>query len=411
MLRLPIIVVAHQRAESLRRLLGSLERAHYPGKTDLILSIDGSTSREVHEIAQRFIWKAGEKTILCHDPPMGLKAHILACGDLSKNYDGVIILEDDLFVAKDFYDFAVQSFEFYRDQPDIAGISLYSVRYNESAQFPFIPVADQSDVFFAQYSSSWGQIWSAAQWKLFREWYDLHRMEDLKDDLSIPGDVRKWPATSWKKYHIRYLAASNRFYVYPRNSLVTNFCEVGAHYKINENYLQVPLVLKSASYRFVPVGGSLAVYDAFFELLPSCLNKMTPQLRDYDYTVDLYGIKSLFNRTGKYILTTKRTRSSLFTYGRKLKPHELNVAEQIPGDTIRFAKVEDAVELGNLESVLHYHRKEQLLYFYDLRHYHFGRNRWMMLDPRTPLSYVYFFFNKMVMRIRRLTGSLRTHHK
>jgi hypothetical protein len=35
-----------------------------------------------------------------------------------------------------------------------------------------------------------------------------------------------------------------------------------------------------------------ACYDAWFELLPPCLNAFNAQLKLYDYAVDLYGQKA-----------------------------------------------------------------------------------------------------------------------
>lgn len=63
--------------------------------------------------------------------------------------DGVIILEDDCFVSKDFYNNVQQTFEYYKDEPKVAGISLYSYVYNENAGMPFQPLHGGYNVHLA----------------------------------------------------------------------------------------------------------------------------------------------------------------------------------------------------------------------------------------------------------------------
>ena len=75
-----IVVVAFNRPNSLIKLLSSLEKAFYT---------------EVVKIANDFVWSYGDKIIIDHKKNLGLKKHILSCGDLTDKYDSVIILEDD----------------------------------------------------------------------------------------------------------------------------------------------------------------------------------------------------------------------------------------------------------------------------------------------------------------------------
>ncbi len=90
---------------------------------------------------------------------------------MSLKYGSVIILEDDLFVSPYFYDYAIQALEYYESDENIGGISLYNHVDEDMTEFPFVPIQDDSDVYFIQFPSSWGQAWSSKQWKAFREWY------------------------------------------------------------------------------------------------------------------------------------------------------------------------------------------------------------------------------------------------
>ena len=102
-----IIVVAYNRPNSLQRLLNSLAQADYTGydSITLIISIDYSNSPEVISAAKNFTWEFGHKEIIKHSENLGLKKHIIFCGDLTEQYQSVIILEDDLVVAPAFYNY------------------------------------------------------------------------------------------------------------------------------------------------------------------------------------------------------------------------------------------------------------------------------------------------------------------
>ena len=99
-----IIVVAYNRPKSLFRLLQSIKNASYKTKNiPLIISIDSKNSilnEEVVSIAENFIWEYGEKQIVRNQASLGLKKHILLCGDFTKVYNSVIILEDDHCMKK-----------------------------------------------------------------------------------------------------------------------------------------------------------------------------------------------------------------------------------------------------------------------------------------------------------------------
>jgi len=105
-----IVVVGYNRPKALERLLRSIHDADYSDYSDisLVISLDKGPS-EVRDIASSFLWRYGPKRLIIHEARLGLRSHILSCGDLSQTYRTVIILEDDLVVSPAFYDYAVQS--------------------------------------------------------------------------------------------------------------------------------------------------------------------------------------------------------------------------------------------------------------------------------------------------------------
>ena len=195
-------------------------------QAEIIYSIDNGGSAEVIKLSEQFKWPHGEKRIITHEAHLGLKAHILHCGDLTAEYGSIILFEDDLFVSKYFYDHANKSVNYYDGDDRIAGISLYSYDVAENGFNPFFPVDDGTDVYFMQVASSWGQAWTDSQWKAFTKWFEKHP-EMTKDELP-PSYLLQWHENSWKKHFVRYLHHNDKFFVFPRHSFTTNFEEPGA---------------------------------------------------------------------------------------------------------------------------------------------------------------------------------------
>ncbi|HEX8677860.1 MAG TPA: glycosyltransferase, partial [Segetibacter sp.] len=138
-----IVVVTYNRPASLNRLLTFLSNSVFDSSDiNLVISIDYHSSPmhdEVVKIANKFHWKYGFKKIIEHQNNLGLKTHVLSCGDLSVEYGAVIVLEDDIAVSPYFYNYAVQSLEAYDEDKNIAGISLYAFQWSTVAARPFTP--------------------------------------------------------------------------------------------------------------------------------------------------------------------------------------------------------------------------------------------------------------------------------
>ena len=126
-----IIVVGYNRTESIKRLLGALNNVDYKNEiVTLIISIDNSGSDDVEKIAQSFEWKYGSKIIKTYSKRMGLKNHILTCGDYIEEYqlDAVAVFEDDIYPSPAF-------FNYMRHSPGPPGKAKYS-RETDSEPVP-----------------------------------------------------------------------------------------------------------------------------------------------------------------------------------------------------------------------------------------------------------------------------------
>jgi len=342
-----IVVAAYDRPRALERLLGSLGRARYPqGEVPLVVSIDHGGDPAVGEVARAFPWPHGPKEVCLLPSRRGLRDHILACGDLTERFGSVVLLEDDLYVAPGFYAYAVAALDRYAADERIAGVSLYTHQRNVHVQRPFVPLHDGADVFFLQLASSWGQAWTAAQWRAFRAWYGTGRA--VGPDAPVPPYVRSWPESSWLSRFILYMVETGRQFVYPRVSLTTNFGDPGTHFARPRSDCQVPLLGGPRDFAFVDLDASGAVYDPFFEVTPACLARLAGRLAGRDFAVDLYGSKPPEFLMAPFVLTGRACRSPLFTFGGALQPPPLNVIDEVPGTAIAFCRREDVVGEGGV---------------------------------------------------------------
>lgn len=334
-----IVISACDRPESLSRLLSSVANSLYEeGEITLVISIDKSDTSEVISIAENFEWKHGQKQIIISTEKLGLKKHILKCGDLSEKFGAIIMLEDDLAVSPHFYSYATKALVYYYDDKKVSGISLYNYQVAESCFYPFQAVDDNSDVYFMQVASSWGQLFTREQWTGFRNWLVAH--PSLPDRPDLPAYIHQWGENSWKKHFINYLIDTDTYFVFPRLSLTTNFEEPGTN-SDTENIFQVPLQVSSKSYQFKTPESSGSVYDAWFELLPHCLNRYQENLKNYDYAVDLYGVKKVEELKCNYILTSKKSDKALLSFGSELRPLEMNVMLNHEGQEIALYQIKN----------------------------------------------------------------------
>ncbi len=331
-----IIVIGYNRPHSLRRLLRSLSQANYPDSdVPLVLSIDYSDTElgdAVRRLAQEFEWAHGNKRLIIHKENLGLRRHVLSCGDLSQEFGSVIVLEDDLSVGPEFYRFAIEGLEFSHNQEVIAGISLYNHKTNFLRRLPFEALDDGYDNYYLQIASSWGQCWSAEQWTGFRSWYNSLRTEEKGLRIldlgvsTIHSVVANWPQASWLRYFIGYLAASGRYFLYPRIAHSTNHSDTGTNANKSSPAWQVPLCARLGEQRFSRPEQSLAVYDSFFELEPAKVCQLVPMLQEFDFATDLYGSKSFPEQRNDLVLTSKiSSNSPTVCFPLETKPLELNL--------------------------------------------------------------------------------------
>ena len=331
----PVIVTpAYNRPEALSRLLKSIAAATYPKGVKLYISLEGGASEKVNKIARDFFPTNLKSEVIQRESRLGLRKHIIACGDMALVHGSVIVLEDDLLVDRYFYHYAQSALKYYDEEPSVAGISLYAQEYNEYANLPFKPMVSGYSTYPIQIPCSWGQCWLAKQWKSFKTWYVGTDKKTVEETVGLPDVVKRWPESSWKKYFAAYLVRKNLNFIYPYQTYTTNCSDAGGtHISIGSDIYQVSFASQNRllpNFNFCSVVNEAEIaYDAFLEPCGAlvyrqiCMNKNVLE-------IDTLGIKSVdYLRQKQYVLTCRLTKNSIQQYPRCYRPIEQNLLHQL----------------------------------------------------------------------------------
>ena len=331
--KIALVVIAYNRVGSLKRLLKSLEKGYYNGEENipLIISVDKSNTDEVERFADEYVWDFGDKKVVKHQQNMGLKLHVLSQGRWLDEYDAIVVLEDDVVVAHDFWYYVRECVKKYQNEVSIAGISLYGYSINYHNYHPFIPLHQgDNDVYFMNCAMSWGQVWMRNAWKRFYDWYQNHL--DFLPAPNLPKSICSWGDKSWLKYHTWYCIEENKYFVFPYVSYSTNYSDCGIHQTSADSTIyQVPLLQGINRNLSLPDINKAVIYDGFFEnkSLYSALNFLPSE----ECCLDLNGVNG--NREHKrYWLTTRSLSFKLVRqFALKMRPVELNVLVEVDKGT------------------------------------------------------------------------------
>ncbi len=333
--KIAIVVVGYNRLSGLQRLLNSLLKANYPvDGVPLVISIDASGNQGLYDYVNSFIWPYGQLSINIEKERLGLKRHIFQCASLSKYFKGVIILEDDLFVSPFFYHYCEECLEKYGDNEKVAGISLYSEETNGYVGLPFQPEQSGGDVFAWQTVCSWGELWNERMWNEFTEW--LKKWDGDFGPIDMMNRIKGWER-AWSKFFYAYLISNDKYFIYPYQSLTTNFNDAGGEHGGGDNgIVQVSLLQGKKNYQFEPFE-DLVRYDVY------CQNKGIPQwlnVDEDDITVDYYGLKDTYK--GHYILSPFQLPYEVVdSYALSMRPWELNIKYDIKGTGVYLYRREN----------------------------------------------------------------------
>jgi len=357
--KIAIVAVGYNRLKSMQRLFYSLNNAQYDhDDIPLVISIDCSGDTELYDYVKEFKWSHGTKYVNIQEQRLGLKNHILQCGDLTRFFRAVIILEDDIFVSEFFYRYVEQAVDFYYDEDRVGGISLYQ---NEvMGNLPVIYMKDGSDTYLKQAPASWGECWTDKQWNRFREWYKCFKDEEFTI-LDIPEHIKQW-AKAWSKYYYAFLKETNRYFVFPQVSHTTCFADAGENSSASSCLGQANLLMGKPEYQFNRFD-DMVRYDSYDdnEAIYNWL-RMTPDELCIDFRCNKVNIKKC-----RYLLTPAiKNFKVIRRFAMSMRPIELNIKYGIEGQDIFLYDTFDG-NANAIEKAL-----PLTIAFYHLRSFNFG---------------------------------------
>ncbi len=336
--RIAIVVVGYNRLKSISRLLLSISNAEYNEKDiPLVISIDASGCQELYDYVNNFEWPHGHKYVNIQKERLGLKNHIFQCGDLTRFFKAIILLEDDLFVSPYFYDYVTKTVDKYGDDDRIAEISLYKNEGNGYTGLPFHPLPNGEDVFLMQDVSTWGECWTDRMWNQFKEWRDSHTEEDIQN-VNMPQLIKTWER-AWSKYYNAYVVETGKYVIYPYDPVTTNFSDAGEHGGDNNRLVQVHMLWGRKEYHLGDFD-KLVKYDIFDN------NQQLYEWLGYskeDLCLSTYGQATI---TGgqRYLFSPMKYQYKIVkSYGASLRPIELNVKFGISGQTLFLYDTKEVV--------------------------------------------------------------------
>lgn len=394
-----IVAVGYNRPSGMKRLLESIGKAHFDtDDVPLIISIDESNkSDEVEQVARDFQWEHGTKEIRRFPERQGLRKHIVQCGDYSEKYGAVIILEDDLIVAEDFYSYVCAAHEKYGDDERICGVSLYSYGYNVFTHYPFQPMPTVYDVFLGGMVVTWGQSWNERQWKNFKTWYLAHENKLPAVNPKIPRDISGW-TRSWGRYFAGFMAEKELSYIYPYRARTTCFSDFGEHNKtaLPLTFVQVPLMTGTPLEYRLGEYDALVHYDGFYERVLT-QNEVIAGISGTDICMDLSNMKTIAENK-KYVVTNSILPfKEIASFGLTLKPISLNVIQQIEGDQLHLYKLSDSSDIirqwtGNRPKYEISHRRLK---------YEFHDASWRIMWSYGPTEFYYRLKDKLLEKLKK----------
>ena len=257
------------------------------------------------------------------------------------------------------------------------------------------------------------------QEKVQRNFINLINEKELINDFHYKKTINLWGQNVNKKNKSKHISEDTHIekvlIEYPIENNIDNYLEIGCgegidvnylqnNYKIkntyvldigeniydNRTFLQVELSQKEGiDYLFQDYNDSMIKYDHVGEPLAVMFTSLNQIVNLDDLTVDLYGNKDLANVKTEYILTAKLASEPIRSFARKLKPHELNIIQNISGNEIRLAKT------SNCENKKKY-RKSELSYYYSIPTYHLNshdlRHYKNLLSVKYKMSYLKIIF-------------------
>ena len=245
---LRIIVLTYNRFLSLRRLLHSLNNAHYfNDKIVIDIWLDRSTNGEVDnktlEEALNFQFDKGVRNVFIHKHHVGIYGQWM--GTWQPNYQTqeiAVIFEDDTSVSPWFYRYLRLVHRQYSDRDEINGFAL-QVNVKHGSASGQLNVSTNNVVFLYPVIGTSGFSPKRNNWIRFRTWYKIMSKEPfipLVPEIKKPNGwytdfvFRNRTDTMWETWHIYFAYHNKEWTLYPNFgynlALTLNWKDKGLHF-------------------------------------------------------------------------------------------------------------------------------------------------------------------------------------
>lgn len=272
----PICFFTYNRLEETEKTVVALQNNFLAKHSDLFIFSDGwkndAGENEVIKVRKFLRQIKGFENIKIFESKInkGLASSIIyGVTKILKDYDKVIVLEDDLITTPNFLDFMNQALLFYKNDFKIQSISGYSLKIANKER--------GSDVYFQDraHSWSWGtwnDRWSheifdkakirANTTKSVLDNFKMNCGQDISQMLldSLSGKINSW-YVRWAFNHF----LTNRYAVYPYYSKVENigFNEHGTHCKNINVFLTEKDKCHRTDFKFINFSKNISVKKDF----------------------------------------------------------------------------------------------------------------------------------------------------
>ena len=225
----PVVLIAYNRPDALKRALEALAADDLAAGTDLFIRIDGPKGPQdidkVEAVRETARQARGFRSvdIAWSEENRGLAASVIAGVEHVLDYsETVIVVEDDLVVHPGFLTFLNAGLERYKDVPEVFSICGYTNEVRMPAGYPF-------DAYFCTRSSSWGWAtwrdrWQSVDWNPTPASLQKHTIAFNRwGGSDCASMLRKWMEGKNSSWAIRFCYSQflqGRVSLFPTESLV-----------------------------------------------------------------------------------------------------------------------------------------------------------------------------------------------
>ena len=234
-------VLTMTRAQSLQRLLQSLQDARYDGAlVNLTIHVDHhANNRACIQVAEDFQFAHGSKQILISDTAHGLRDAWFDAWHPNVEYiERAIILEDDIMLSPLWYVWLSAAWDAYQGRDDLAGISLQRQAFVHKIGAENFEIVNNHVPFLY---ASVGSIGFSPHWRQWRNFLAWVKSVDVSTvDVHVPGlTTSQWFAHQdrrkmWTQYFIWFCEQKQLMTLFVNipgaRALASHMREAGVHH-------------------------------------------------------------------------------------------------------------------------------------------------------------------------------------